>query len=389
MWLKYAGIIVAIFFTLLVLRTIIYIILDHYLHAYVAGEPSVVFHGFNILTKPKEERVAPLAEVYDRGDIIVRDFRDKTIIENIRQKFDTKDAAKIRVVSLNIEMGKLIDKIITDLQELDADIIFLQEVDVNTVRAGYVDTVGEIAKSLKMNSLFTVELVMPPEETRQFLPKDIRYDPNIIGYEGNAILSKFDFVETKGLIVPCARVKKHWRKTHNEAVVVCDIPNHGYVGCYCVHLDTYGSGVTGRIEQYLNILEDVKEQKKKYEGASDKKPFYQIVGGDMNTLCHGVARFFPYIASDWYSVFGRVGNYEACHFQTEAVAIGNKKYGLNLNDPFDKTKDITFCAFKGLYQGKLDWLLLSENIDPVDRKICPTDKKCSDHQWILVDAQLC
>jgi len=281
--------------------------------------------------------------------------------------------------------------VIEHLKSLDADIIFLQEVDVNTVRTGFVDIVGEIGNALKLNTIFTVELIMVPEDTRQYLPKDCGYTPDIIGYEGNALLSKFDFVERKGLVVPCARVTKHRMKTHNEAVAVCEVPNHGYVGCHAVHLDTYGSGVTGRVEQYLNILKDVKALKKKYEEEIDetpKKPFYQIVGGDMNTLCHGIARCLPYTASDWYSALGRLGYCEACHFQTEAVEYGNEKFGLNLRDPFDKTKDSTFCSFGGLYQGKLDWLLLSENIEVVDRQICPHSKKCSDHQWVMVEAQL-
>jgi endonuclease/exonuclease/phosphatase family metal-dependent hydrolase len=391
MWLKAVAIIASIFGVILLVRSLFFYTLNHYLHSYVAGEPSILFYPFQVLKKPKEERIPPISDILERGDILVRDYRDKTVKENTHRKFETKDAAKIRVVTLNIEMGKQIDKVITSLKELDPDIVFLQEVDFNTVRTGYVDIIGEIASELKMNSLFTVELVMPPEETRQYLPKKVAYDPNIIGYEGNAILSKFDFVEKKGLIVPCAKEKKHRRKTHNEAVVVCEVPNHGFVGCYCVHLDTYGSGVTGRVDQYYDILKDVKAQQKKYQGpnSTNQKPFYQIVGGDMNTLCHGLARFIPYTASDWYSALGRIGDCEATYFQTEAVEKGNEKFELNLRDPFDKVKDITFSSFKGLYQGKLDWLLMSENIETLDYKICPITKKCSDHQWVLVDIQLC
>jgi len=88
---------------------IFFYLLDKYLHEYVAGEPNFIFPGFEVLKKPKEERVPPLSDTLERGDILVRDFRDETVKENTRQKFETKDAAKIRVVTLNIEMGKQIN----------------------------------------------------------------------------------------------------------------------------------------------------------------------------------------------------------------------------------------------------------------------------------------
>jgi len=244
---------------------------------------------------------------------------------------------------------------------------------------------------LKMNSLFTVELVMPGDTTSQQLPEEqSSYDKEIIGYEGNGILSKFDFVETKGLVVQCARHIKHKFKTHNEAVAVCEIPGYGCLGCYCIHLDTYGTGVKGRAKQFLEILEDVSAQRSKYEqtGEKNEKNFYQIVGGDLNTLCHGMARIIPKVACDWHSVLGTLGYCEAGYFQENAVDYGNKIYGLSLSDPFDKNKDITFNSLKGFYKGKLDWLLISKNLHPLERKVCPLNDRCSDHQWILVDAQL-
>ncbi|ETO22210.1 hypothetical protein RFI_14990 [Reticulomyxa filosa] len=445
MWQTYivVGLVVGLGYVLL--RTLYYFLLAYYERAYFTGKTTILFNGFDPIDLTPS--VPPLSNQLTRGDILVRDFRDETAKKKIEQRFKEKsERQSIRIVTVNIEM----------------------------------DTIGEIANALKMNSLFTAEIItVTNKKIRKHFEKGVISDTTNIGYEGviclqfstsikkkkeemckedwekkvffchwyietlhlwlfflmieicnqnfkisklflfcffyspfflyktgNGILSKFDFVETKGLIVSCAREKsKHTDKTHTEAVAVCDIPHFGLLGCYCLHLDTNWTGVKGRVRQYLEILEDVSNQRTKYLKVN--KNFHQVLGGDLNTLCCGLARFLPPFACNWYSSVGTLkqhipfsksfcffvlflkkDQYESTYFQKHGVEYGNKIYNLDFRDPFDKVKDVSFYALNGLYQAKLDWLLLSAGLKPTHWEVCPLDDKCSDHQWIFTDIEL-
>ena len=73
----------------------------------------------------------------NRGDICVRDFRrissDKKENKEDEKEQDSSNT-KLRIVSLNMEMGKQINKIMSALKSLNADIILLQEVDISNTK---------------------------------------------------------------------------------------------------------------------------------------------------------------------------------------------------------------------------------------------------------------
>jgi len=84
--------------------------------------------------------------------------------------------------------------------------------------------------------------------------------------------------------------------------------------------------------------------------------------------------------------FKTFGSYESEYFQKEGVEAGNKKYHLDLYDPFDKRQDWTVRSFGGLYYGKLDWCLLSSNLTVTNARVgCKSHQLCSDHCWLCVD----
>jgi len=83
------------------------------------------------------------------------------------------------------------------------------------------------------------------------------------GRQGNAILTRYDIIESRALLLDCAR-KTHFHcgfKTHTAPVVRVLSPL-GEILCYSLHFDPKYAGVDGRVKQYLQVLQDVHAQEK-------------------------------------------------------------------------------------------------------------------------------
>lgn len=65
----------------------------------------------------------------------------------------------LRVVSWNINRGISFDLILAFLASMDADLILLQECDLNARRSGFRNVARELAQQLKMNYIFGTEFV--------------------------------------------------------------------------------------------------------------------------------------------------------------------------------------------------------------------------------------
>ena len=102
-------------------------------------------------------------------------------------------------------------------------------------------------------------------------------------------------------------------------------------------------------------------------------------------MINGIARLNWGVAPDWKSVVGTLGMTEAEYFDEYGVKKGNREYGLELKDPFDKVKDFTFWSFNGWYKGKLDWCLLSKRLKVVRKDVGDVEGRCSDHQWLMAE----
>jgi len=65
----------------------------------------------------------------------------------------------LRVVSWNIDRGCCFDQIVAFLAQHNADLILLQECDLNAKRSGYRNVARDLAQALKMSYAFGVEFV--------------------------------------------------------------------------------------------------------------------------------------------------------------------------------------------------------------------------------------
>src|SRR5271166_5158441 len=182
-------------------------------------------------------------------------------------------AATLRVVSWNINRGQQLDGVIEFLRRTPADLILLQETDVNARRTQYRNVAREIAQVLRMDYVFGCEF----EELTQG-------DHNSPAYHGQATLSRLPISESR--ILRFRRQSGFWRprwyipKIHlfqrrlgaRMALVSHISWLETQLILYNVHLESRGKDAL-RCSQLAEILQDVQ----RYESAV---PI--IVAGDFN-----------------------------------------------------------------------------------------------------------
>jgi endonuclease/exonuclease/phosphatase family metal-dependent hydrolase len=104
----------------------------------------------------------------------------------------------IRVISWNINRGLQLSGIIEFLSKASADLILLQEADVNARRTQHRNIAREIAQALRMNYVFGREF--------QELTQGNHSSP---AYHGQATLSKFPILSSR--ILTFGRQSGSWR----------------------------------------------------------------------------------------------------------------------------------------------------------------------------------
>jgi endonuclease/exonuclease/phosphatase family metal-dependent hydrolase len=179
----------------------------------------------------------------------------------------------VRVVSWNIERGQQFARILAFLQSVDADLILLQEVDLNVRRTLYRDVASELARSLRMNYVFGKEF----EE----LGAGSESTP---AHHGLATLSPWPLSKERLIryqdqsnfwkprwYVPQAEVFQ--RRLGGRIALVAEalIDSHRFV-TYNLHLESKGKDA-GRLTQLREALKDARQ----YTNSSPV-----IVGGDFN-----------------------------------------------------------------------------------------------------------
>src|SRR5271166_3170384 len=107
-------------------------------------------------------------------------------------------AATLRVVSWNINRGQQLDGVIEFLRRTPADLILLQETDVNARRTQYRNVAREIAQVLRMDYVFGCEF----EELTQG-------DHNSPAFHGQATLSRQPLLESR--VLRFRRQSDFWR----------------------------------------------------------------------------------------------------------------------------------------------------------------------------------
>ena len=165
----------------------------------------------------------------------------------------------IRVVSWNINRGLQLGGVLDFLTHASADLILLQEVDVNARRTHHRNIVREIAQTLRMNYVFGCEF----EELAQG-------DHDLPAYHGQATLSRLPIAESRILrfrmqsdfwrprwYVPT--IPKFQRRIGSRMALESHIAWFGkWLVVYNVHLESRGNDNL-RCSQLTEILEDSRQ----------------------------------------------------------------------------------------------------------------------------------
>ncbi|KAA6383261.1 MAG: hypothetical protein EZS28_021213 [Streblomastix strix] len=347
-------------------------------------------------------------------DIYTSDFRQSST--------DTKQCDKIKVISWNLERGYKKDDIITELKNIDADILILQELDIGCERTNFINLPLEIAKSLSLSLIFVPEF---KEFSSPIRPKSNQGG----GIHGNALLTKFnyskifsvkhtpvfDWNEDKGMSY------QEPREGGRVAVgAIIDTPL-GQILTYSTHLEPFG-GCKQRQAQIDDVLKSAQDELSQQQNESNinKKIVSILIGGDFNTMLSGIGRLsFYFLPLQPTLSLNSIKQRRLHHFgHTEAECLDqhirswvqgkidkkqkdddNAIHPLlqNITDPFNKNgSEWTYSAYNGLFQHKLDFIYYSPQ-NEYDRKqglgLRCIEKnigtgKESDHQFITISLAL-
>lgn len=179
----------------------------------------------------------------------------------------------VRVVSWNIDRGTRLKEIIQFLGDQKADILVLQEVDVNARRTRRVNVAEEIARRLQMDYVFGREF----EELTQG-------SPSAPAYHGQATLSRWPIENSR--IVRFQRQSSFWRprwylprtqpfqeRIGGRIALVSRVRlRTGRLLVYNLHLESRG-GEALRASQLAEALHD---------SASDADQHPVLLAGDLN-----------------------------------------------------------------------------------------------------------
>lgn len=179
----------------------------------------------------------------------------------------------LRIVDWNIDRGLKLPAIIEFLGSMDADVIMLQEVDMNADRTHRVNIAQEIARRLRVNYVFGREFIELAQGTK-----------TAPAYQGQATLSRWKISNAR--IIHFRQQSNFWeprwfkpnlasfQERHGGRIALAvniDILG-GSIRCYNLHLESRGHDQL-RIAQLDDVLRDATE----YHSASPV-----IVAGDFN-----------------------------------------------------------------------------------------------------------
>eukprot|EP00042_Codosiga_hollandica_P033795 m.230270 g.230270 ORF g.230270 m.230270 type:complete len:379 (+) comp54268_c0_seq4:100-1236(+) len=310
-------------------------------------------------TEQSEERRLPSPQ-----ETVRVDYRPQDRNPNQQQAF--------KVLTWNIERGYNLDRIIAALKAVDADVLLLQELDISCERTNFRDVFDEIARALQLNALFVCEF--------QEIHSPMR-EPRAQGggVHGNAIMSKFDFITFSAFKHNVEPVqwntqgedyREPRRGTRVTAVATLATP-FGPVDAYSVHLEVF-CGIEARMEQFCEVLDLCR---------LSENP--QIIGGDLNTMAHGIARFSSKYCNDWLR-WGSLGRSEAQYWEDTLWSDPDLNPGFY--DPFD-VNTVTLSNYGGWFTGKLDHLRLRK-LQHVEADVggeladLGEGMGLSDHRWL-------
>ena len=179
----------------------------------------------------------------------------------------------LRVVDWNIDRGQQLPGVTDFLASTNADILILQEVDLNAKRTHRLNVAEEIARKLQMNYVFGREF--------QELVQGSKSDP---AYHGQAILAKWPILNPR--LIRFSKQSNYWQprwylprmepfqeRIGGRIALVADINVAGSkVSIYNLHLESKGDDQL-RLAQVQEVLSDAARQ-------DPERP--TIIAGDFN-----------------------------------------------------------------------------------------------------------
>ena len=164
-----------------------------------------------------------------------------------------------RILSWNINRGLQFPKILQFLKTVQADLLLLQEVDLNARRTGCRDIASELAHALNLNYVFGLEFQELSEGT-----------PARPAYHGNATLSPWPLSKARMIRFrdQSSFWKPHWyvpnlatfqRRTGGRIALVAEANIYGRkVVTYNLHLESRGADEL-RLRQLNEVLADCRK----------------------------------------------------------------------------------------------------------------------------------
>jgi endonuclease/exonuclease/phosphatase family metal-dependent hydrolase len=226
------------------------------------------------------------------------------------------------------------------------------------------------------------------------------------GVHGNALLSKFDFGQARsiahfeaynwerdGILV------REPRKGRRYMLSVEVLTPLAKILVYNLHLEVF-CGILDRVRQMADCFEDVRQEERRHRNEGNEPPPI-LICGDLNTMAHSIARLSPKYCRDKMRFFS-FGVNEATWWKRNVFDVVNHKtnsrvlrWGLTPDeaqrainpgfyDPFNIYHDVTLCNHHGLFQGKLDWILLKHLI-AIRTDLGNHDYSASDHKWLRAE----
>ena len=358
------------------------------------------------------------------GDTYTRDFRPRPLPPPPANN-PPSTPLPIRVLQWNIERGYQLPRILAALARLTSaqslHILALQEVDVACERSGGVDTGEAIAERLGLNYAYVCEF----HELRSD-----RRTPALQGGEaahhGHAILTTGDFLSVSALrhahqpVDWAAEGEARGEPRRGERVTlraVVSIASTEYL-VYNSHFEVF-AGLVDRLHTLRDILNDSRRaaqphhastahpQPHEHRGGRGQRHSYphQLILADCNTMAHSIARLSPNYCTDAYRL--RSLGWTEAEWWTHHVwnvrppdatttvneRLVDKPYMARLADglcnpgfvgAFDSYGDATLRSYRGLFQGKLDWLLV-RHCKVLKAALGNDDYRASDHKYLLAE----
>ena len=181
--------------------------------------------------------------------------------------------SSIRVVDWNIDRGLQLASIIDFLGDANADIVILQEVDVNARRTKRLNVAQEIARKLRLNYVFAREFVE--------LTQGSKASP---AYHGQATLSRWKISNPR--VIHFHQQSDFWKarwfkpnlepfqqRLGGRVALASEVEGAGVpIVCYNLHLESRGNDEL-RLTQMNEVLRDAVEYGSRC---------LQIIAGDLN-----------------------------------------------------------------------------------------------------------